>query len=92
VAPEGTVSLEALAPFMFGHAEWPRLVFVNGRYSADLSSVLVASGVRVESLAAVRSGNGALEKHLGRHVAMDATPFVAWNTGQITDGRSTCCS
>jgi Fe-S cluster assembly protein SufD len=86
VAPEATVSLEALAPFMFGHTEWPRLVFVNGRYSADLSSVSVESGVRVESLATVRSGNAALEKHLGRHVAMDATPFVAWNTGQITDG------
>ena len=36
---------EALAPFMFGHAEWPRLVFVNGRYSAELSSVALEAGV-----------------------------------------------
>ena len=85
-APEATVTLEALAPFMFGHAEWPRLVFVNGRYSAALSSVAVESGIRVESLALTRHAQPTLEKHLGRHVAVDATPFVAWNTGQITDG------
>ena len=65
VAPEATVSLDALAPFMFGHAEWPRLVFVNGRYSADLSSVSVESGVRVESLAQVRSGNAAAREAPG---------------------------
>jgi Fe-S cluster assembly protein SufD len=85
-APEATVSLDALAPFLFGHVEWPRLVFVNGRHSAELSSVAVESGVRVESLAQGLVANPALEKHLGRHVALDATPFVAWNTGQISDG------
>src|SRR6478735_4805810 len=63
-APEATVTLEDLAPFMFGHAEWPRLVFVNGRYSAVLSSVAVESGVRVESLALTRHAQPTLEKHL----------------------------
>ena len=85
-APDATVTLEALSPFMFGHAEWPRLVFVNGRYNAELSSVPESDDVRVESLAHARSAQPALEKHLGRHVPVDATPFVAWNTGQITDG------
>jgi Fe-S cluster assembly protein SufD len=85
-APEATVSLESITPFMFGHAEWPRLVFVNGRYSAELSSVAVGAGVRAGSLAQALGSDPALEKHLGRHVALDATPFVAWNTGQIADG------
>ena len=86
VAPEAAVSIEALAPFMFGHPEWPRLVFVNGRYSTDLSSVLLEAGVRAENLAQALSSDPGLERHLGRHVALDATPFVAWNTGQIADG------
>ena len=85
-APDAIVALESLTPFMFGHAEWPRLVFVNGRYSAELSSVAVGAGVRAGSLAQALSSDPALEKHLGRHVALDATPFVAWNTGQIGDG------
>ena len=85
-APEATVSLEALAPFMFGHAEWSRLVFVNGRYSAELSLIAVEAGVRVESLLESLRDTPALEQHLGRHVAIDATPFVAANTAQIADG------
>ena len=85
-APEATASLEALAPFLFGHAEWSRLVFVNGRYSPELSSVAVEAGVRVENLSESVRGTPALEQHLGRHVAIDATPFVASNTSQITDG------
>ena len=84
--PEATVSLDALAPFMFGHAEWPRLVFVNGRYNAELSSLGLDTGVRATSLAEALRTNPGLEQHLGRHVALDATPFVAWNTGQIADG------
>jgi Fe-S cluster assembly protein SufD len=85
-APDATVSLDSLAPFLFGHDEWTRLVFVNGRYSAELSSIAVESGVRVENLAQSLRGTPALEQHLGRHVAIDATPFVAANTAQITDG------
>jgi Fe-S cluster assembly protein SufD len=85
-APEASVPLEALAPFLFGHDEWTRLVFVNGRYSAELSSIAVEAGVRVENLAQSLRGTPALEQHLGRHVAIDATPFVASNTSQITDG------
>ena len=84
--PEATVSLDALAPFMFGHAEWPRLVFVNGRYNAELSSLGLDTGVRAMSLAEALRTNPGLEQNLGRHVALDATPFVAWNTGQIADG------
>ncbi len=86
MAPEATVSLESLAPFMFGHAEWPRVVFVNGRYSADLSSVALEAGVRAGSLTQALGSHPLLEEHLGRHVAIDATPFVAWNSSQIADG------
>ncbi len=85
-APEATVSLDALAPFLFGHAEWPRLVFVNGRYSAELSSMTLEAGVRVESLSVALGTNPELEEHLGRQVPVDATPFAAWNASQIADG------
>jgi len=86
MAPEATVSIEALTPFLFGHAEWPRVVFVNGRYSAELSSVALEAGVRAGSLTQALGSDPLIEKHLGRHVAIDATPFVAWNSSQIADG------
>lgn len=84
-APDGTASPADLAPFLFEHAEWPRLVFVNGRYSPELSSVTAEEGVRVESLAQALHHAPGLEAYL-RAPQVDATPFVAWNTAQISDG------
>jgi Fe-S cluster assembly protein SufD len=86
-AAPATVTAAALAPFIFGHAEWPRLVFVNGRYDAALSSVAaLPAGVRVASLAEALAADPSLEQHLGRHVAVDATPLVAQNTASFEDG------
>jgi Fe-S cluster assembly protein SufD len=33
----GALAPADIAPFLFGHAEWPRLVFANGRYQPALS-------------------------------------------------------
>jgi Fe-S cluster assembly protein SufD len=48
--------------------------------------VALEAGVRTGSLTQALGSDPLLEKHLGRHVAMDATPFVAWNSSQIADG------
>src|SRR5262245_41816976 len=47
-----SVSREQLAPFVFGHAEWNTMVFINGEYAPELSSLgsSVAAGVVVTSL------------------------------------------
>jgi len=84
----GTVTREALAPFLFGHAEWPQLVFVNGKYAPELSVVPpLPFGVKLGNLASALRRDGALlERHLTRHARPETTPFAALNTAFMRDG------
>jgi len=88
--PAGPASLSraALQPFLFGHPEWPQLVFVNGEFAADLSVLpSLADGVRLGNLAtALAIDSGLVERHLTRHAGPEATPFAALNTAFIRDG------
>ena len=72
----------------FASLAGPRLVFVNGRFSAGLSSVgKLPPGVRVESLAAVLAGDaGALEKHLTGYARTEGNAFAALNQAFFLDG------
>jgi len=87
-----TLSREQLAPFVFGHAEWITLVFINGEYEPGLSSVgsPAAAGVVITSLAeALRNGGAGgelLERHLARHARVEESPFTALNTAFLRDG------
>ncbi len=86
-APAATVSEADIAPFYFGHAEWPRLVFVNGRYAAGLSQVpQLPDGVQMGSLAAAVSADATLERHVARHAPIETSPFTALNTAFLKDG------
>ena len=87
-AVTGSVDPAALAPYRFGHAEWPRLVFVNGRFAPEHSSVPeLPAGVRIESLAAaLASGTTAVEPHLSRYARPETTAFTALNTALMRDG------
>lgn len=82
------VTRAELEPFIFGHAEWATLVFVNGDFAPALSSVAeLPDGVVVASLAdAMRIGHPALEPHLGRHLNVAESGFAALNTAQMKDG------
>jgi Fe-S cluster assembly protein SufD len=84
----GLVGRDQLAPFAFGHSEWPTLVFVNGVYAESLSSVgQLPPGVRVTGLAeALRSDGALLERHLTRHAPVEGSPFTALNTAFLCDG------
>jgi Fe-S cluster assembly protein SufD len=77
-----------LAPFVFGHADWTTLVFVNGVFSDALSSVgPLPPGVRVTSLAdALRSDGALLHPHLTRHAPIEGSPFTALNTALFGEG------
>ena len=44
-APPGLIEPESLGQFLFGHPEWNRLVFVNGLYREDLSSLAPQPGI-----------------------------------------------
>jgi Fe-S cluster assembly protein SufD len=65
-----------------------QLVFVNGRYAPELSSLQnLAKGVTVASLAEqIERDPAALEKHLGRYANQERDAFVALNTAFLGDG------
>jgi Fe-S cluster assembly protein SufD len=77
-----------LAPFAFGASDWHTLVFVNGRYHAELSDVArLPDGVEVLPLARAYDELPLLvEQHVGRITSMDAHTFTALNTAFINDG------
>jgi Fe-S cluster assembly protein SufD len=77
-----------LDPFIFGHAEWTTLVFVNGAYHEGLSTAgELPPGVRVGSLSeALRSDGALLQGHLTRHAPIDGSPFTALNTAFLREG------
>jgi Fe-S cluster assembly protein SufD len=69
-------------------AQANQLVFVNGHFSRELSSLEPTAGnVKIGSLAAVLDSDpGLLEPHLGRYAGFDQNAFTALNTAFMRDG------
>ena len=86
--PGGDVKPGDLAPFVFGHVEWPTMVFVNGRCSPELTTLgTLPAGVLVTDLAtAWREHPGLLEPHLARIARYEEQSFTALNTALMVDG------
>jgi Fe-S cluster assembly protein SufD len=87
----------AIAPWIFDAAV--RLVFVDGRWSRELSvmdgpagiastaGIAGIPGLVVDSLASVLEHRPELvEPYLGRHGALERQPFAALNTAFLSDG------
>jgi Fe-S cluster assembly protein SufD len=73
----------------FGATSFPCcLVFVNGKYSAQLSRTpALPKGVKVGSLAeAIATGDEKVQEQLGRHLNFRRDAFAALNTAFIEDG------
>lgn len=68
--------------------EWPRLIFVDGRYSPELSATKgLPPFARVGSLAEhLVDGEAALEAHLGRLAHLNGDGFTALSTAFLRDG------
>ncbi|MBP2302892.1 Fe-S cluster assembly protein SufD [Azospirillum picis] len=66
----------------------PRLVFVDGRFRADLSATAgLPAGVELLGLADAFASHGELlAAHLGRLAAADDRPLVALNSAYLADG------
>ncbi|MDD5560487.1 Fe-S cluster assembly protein SufD, partial [Candidatus Methylomirabilis sp.] len=79
---------ESLELFGFEEVACAQLVFVNGRYASDLSSLeKLPEGVVVSSLATVLACNPAsVEGHLAQHAGYHDQAFVALNTAFMEDG------
>jgi Fe-S cluster assembly protein SufD len=64
-----------------------RLVFVDGQFNQELSSLGNHAGVRVSGLAAELVSNaGFVEPHLGRYLNTERDAFAALNTAFLADG------
>ena len=82
------VTESALKDRVFASLAGPRLVFVNGRFNAGLSSVRdLPAGVKIASLAsALGSDTALIEKHLNHCARMDDTAFAVLNQAFFLDG------
>ncbi len=87
-APGVMPSLDALRPYLFGHEDWPRMVFVNGRFVSELSHLDgVPSGVQLLSLReALDSQRDVVEAHLAKVAVNAPSAFTDLNTAFMTDG------
>jgi len=62
-----------------------RLVFIDGGYAPQLSSVPTGEGVVVANLPAVTVHAAEIEPHLGRHAAFSDNVFASLNTAFLHD-------
>ena len=87
-APGGEVKVGDLEPFQFAEKAWPTLVFVNGRFSEELSTFsTLPAGVRVMELARAWTEQPALlERHLSKIADFEQAAFTALNTAFMLDG------
>jgi Fe-S cluster assembly protein SufD len=88
VGGDEDITREQLAPFVFGHHEWCRLVFVNGEYAPGLSFVgTLPDGVVAISMSeALLNGGDLVQRHLARYARVEENPFTALNTALFRDG------
>src|SRR5260370_31271860 len=82
------VDAATIAKYSFASLKATRLVFVNGHFAAEFSSILPQKdGVKIGSLAAALKTDSALiEKHLARHAQDEDSAFIALNTAFFHDG------
>lgn len=87
-ATGGEVTAETVKAALFGTLPAHRLVFVNGQFSAALSTVgQLPSGVTVKNLAAAMTENSALiEKYLAQQATGEGDGFAALNNATFRDG------
>jgi Fe-S cluster assembly protein SufD len=83
---ENPESEAAFETYTFGPDALVELVFINGQFSERLSKTgKLPHGVRVESLGRAVDAD-VVEKNLGQHARIESNPFVALNTGFVSDG------
>src|SRR5436309_1952322 len=82
------VAAKAPGKFTFADLNGPRLVFVDGHFAKEVSTIpSLAKGLKLGSLAtAVVSDSAFLEKHLGRYVGTEKNAFASLNTAFFQDG------
>jgi Fe-S cluster assembly protein SufD len=87
-APAAGVTLNELLRVPLADLGGPRLVFVNGRFAEQLSSIesLGESGIGGSLARAVKAGDPLVSEHLAQHARCENQAFVALNTAFLEDG------
>jgi Fe-S cluster assembly protein SufD len=84
------ISEKEVVTNLFPDVPGKRIVFVDGRFSRELSSKELgggAQGLRIQSVhEAVRSTNAVVMQSLARYARYDENSFVALNTAFLNDG------
>jgi Fe-S cluster assembly protein SufD len=81
------VASEALTRLGMENLADNRLIFINGHYSPNLSSLRLPVNIRVGNLSAVLSENTeGVEPHLAQYARYQDQAFVALNTAWMNDG------
>ena len=77
-----------ISKFLFGGMRSHLLVFVNGFYSAELSTILpLPKGVIIGSLAgAIKDNDGTVNENISKYAAFNDNVFTALNTAFTIDG------
>jgi Fe-S cluster assembly protein SufD len=80
-------SKDVIAEHLYGEPEWNQLVFVDGRYSSELSSLVSGpDGLQVGSLgAAIADDNEVVRKYLGKS-GPQSNAFTSLNMAFLQDG------
>lgn len=87
IAASGDVSRDDLAPFTFGADGWYTLVFVNGRFAAELSDIAkLPAGLRIWDLASAWTTAPDMIDRVAKLAAYDTQAFTALNTAFMYDG------
>ncbi|HKW47976.1 MAG TPA: Fe-S cluster assembly protein SufD [Gemmatimonadaceae bacterium] len=86
-SPSGDVQPAALAQFSFGRSDWHTLVFVNGRYTPELSNIdALPRGLKLLDLQTAWREAPVLVEQLAQITRYDDRAFSALNTAFMHDG------
>ncbi len=82
------ITNKQIEAFSLGKLKCNRLVFVNGRYAAKLSTVVgLPKSAKIGSLAAaLKADDAMLNEHLTRYASFTGDAFTALNTAFLQDG------
>ncbi len=82
------LSRQVIQPFQLPEMSRNFIVFINGHFSPDLSTVVSNQpGCRITPLAtALRNGNHITKRHLAKYADIASDPFTALNTAFVQEG------
>ncbi len=83
-----SVSDETVQPHFFGGLQCHRLVFVNGSFVVELSSIPnLSKGAFITNLQdALKQGHAIAQEHLGKYASFTDNAFTSLNTAFLQDG------